>query len=102
MLLDGRREKAPELPEHDGKGDCEPDGETHLHGGEERLGHAQRDRLRDLVGQWTVEPVDQPVVEDERDREADGQRPERDEETRAELVEMLDERRLLAVAKTAR
>ena len=41
-------------------------------------------------------------MERERDGEGDSEREQRDHEPSAQLPEMLDERRLLAVAKTAR
>ena len=41
-------------------------------------------------------------VEDEADDDADDQRAEADEQPLAQLLEVLDERRLLAVAQAAR
>ena len=53
------------------------------------------------VGFIRIDPVDQVLVEDEGDDEADGERPERDQQPGTQLVEVLDERRLLAVPKAA-
>ena len=52
--------------------------------------------------QRLLEPVDQVRVERVRDPEADHDCGERDDDARAELAEMLDERRLLAIGKPAR
>ena len=102
MFLDGGREEAPQLPKDDRQRKREADGEAHLHRSEKGFRNAKRDRLLVLVRQRPVEPVDQPVVEYERDREADHERAEGDEDARAQFVEVLDERRLLAVAKAPR
>ena len=55
-----------------------------------RLGDAERDRLL-VVGQRPRQPVDEVLVEDERDDEAGAERDQRDQSRRAKLVEVLDE-----------
>jgi hypothetical protein len=54
------------------------------------------------VRQRQDQPVDDPVVEDEADDGPDEQSAEADEHPLAQLFEVLDERRLLAVAQAAR
>ena len=66
-----------------------------------RLGDAEGDEL-DVVRERRLQPVDQALVERERDDEGRRDRAQRDEEARAELVEVLDERGLLAVAEAPR
>jgi hypothetical protein len=46
--------------------------------------------------------VQQVAVKDERDREPDRECAKRNKDSRSQLVEMLDERRLLTLAKAAR
>src|SRR5204863_170596 len=52
-----------------------------------------------LGRQRVLQPADQPFVEDVGDDESDPDRDQRNDDPRAELVEMLDEGRLLAVTK---
>jgi hypothetical protein len=52
--------------------------------------------------QRLLQPVNQPVMEDEGDRHADGERAQRDEDAGAQLIEVLDERRLLPVPEAPR
>ena len=76
MGLHCRREKAPELPEHDGQRQREAGHETDLHRSEERLGDTERHRLAPVGGQRSVQPVQEVPMEDERDRKADHERAE--------------------------
>ena len=70
--------------------------------GHERLADRQRRQPAVALRQLQLEPVDQVPVEDVRDDEADEQRAEADEQPLPQLLEMLDERRLLAVPESAR
>ena len=70
--------------------------------GHERLAGVKVTSCRWFFGQRQLELVDQPGVEDEADDGADRERAEADEEALSQLVEMLDERCLLAVVQTAR
>ena len=102
VLLDRGREEPPDLPEDDRQGEQEAREQRHLHRGQERLGGAEGHRLRDPLGERPVQPVEDPSVDRIRRGEPDGQRSERDDDARSQLPEVLDERRLLAVAKTTR
>ena len=55
-----------------------------------------------LGRECVLEPADEMVVERVRDRETYDDRAELDEQPDAQLVEVLDERRLLAVAQAPR
>ena len=61
------------------------------HRGRERLGDAEGDRGL-VAGQRLVGDVEQPGVLPEAEREGDRERGDRDDDARAELVEVLDER----------
>ena len=52
--------------------------------------------------QRLAEPVENAVLKDEGDDRADHNRDDGDDEARAQLIEVLDERRLFAVAKAPR
>ncbi len=90
VLLDRGCEETPELPEDHGQRQREAGPEAHLDRGDERLRHSEGDGHLALR-QGDVQPLDQVVVEDEGDDEADPERGERDQEPGAELVEVLDE-----------
>ena len=100
VRLDGGCEERPRLPEEDRKRERERRDQAHLHRGRERLGHAERHELlvvgsgpvsHSMICSWNAN-----VSEEERD-----DREERDDQPRAELVEVLDERCLLTVVETA-
>ena len=63
---------------------------------------AERREVMVLVGQRLRQRLDQRPWNDECDGEADRDRAERDQEPRPQLVEVLDERGLLAVAEAPR
>ena len=101
-LVEGGREEGPELPEQDGQADHDGRVDADHERGHERLGDAEGDQLPLVRRQGALEPADQVRVEGERDRGRDRERDEHDDDPRAELVEMLDQRRLFAVAKAPR
>src|SRR4029453_13154782 len=101
VLLERGREERPQLPEDDREREREPDPDADHHRGQEGLGHAERGWL-ELVRERPVQPVDDPDVEGEGDREAGDQRDQADDQACAELAEVLDKRRLLAVAQAPR
>jgi hypothetical protein len=101
-LLERGREEAPELPEQDREGERDARHQADLERGQERLGDAEGDQLAAVGRQRPLEPADEVLVEDERHRRRDGERDQRDDDPVAELVEVLDERRLLAVAEAPR
>src|SRR6185437_15883744 len=102
VLRERRGEKGPELPEDDRQGDHERRPEADPDRGRERLDRAEGRRLLQVVRQRPVQPVEDVAVEDVGDDEGDQDRPEHDEEPGPKLAQVLDERRLLAVAKPAR
>ena len=57
---------------------------------------------RYFFGSVELEPVDQPRVQDEADDDPDRERADAHEHAVAQLVEMLDERGLLAMVQAAR
>ena len=61
------------------------------HGGGEWLGDPERDR-GPVAGQRCVGDIQQPAVLPEAEREGDRKRRDRDEDPRAKLVQVLDER----------
>src|SRR5207247_4708300 len=102
VLLDCGGEEAPELPQHHGQREREAGHEADLHRGEKRLRNTESDWISAPCRKRRVQPVQQMPVEDERHHEAEGQGAERDEDARTELVEMLNERRLLTMATAPR
>jgi len=103
LFLERRRKEGPQLPEDDRQGEQEARVQTDLERGQEWLCDSEGDRpAHSTLGQRPVQPMNEVSVEDITDHEPNGQRTQRHEETRAQLVEMLDQRRLLAVAKAPR
>ena len=75
--------------------------------GQERLGGREREqrlalRVEHVLGDVLHEPADDVRVQDVADHAADGDGAEADEQPLAQLVQVLDERRLLAVVEPAR
>src|SRR5262249_17595267 len=68
----------------------------------ERLADRERRELPVPRRKDELQGVDQAPVEDERDDEAEEQRADAREQPLAQLLEVLDERRLLAVSEAAR
>ena len=105
VLLEGRREKAPELPEDDRKREQQPRPQADPERRQERLGDVDRNRVV-LVPvhrrQRPVEPVQQGAVEGVRDASRDGDGDQAEDDSRTKLAEMLDKRRLLPVREAAR
>ena len=63
----------------------------------------KRDELAGAVlRERQLEPVDEPLVQDEADDAADHDRAQADEHPLAQLVEVLDERSLLTVVQAPR
>jgi hypothetical protein len=102
VLLDRGGKEAPELPQDDRQGEREAGHEADLHRGEKRLRNPEGNRIAAARGKGSVQPVQEMPVKDEGDCETDHERAERDEDARTELIEMLDERRLLTLAKAPR
>ncbi len=100
LLGHGRREEPPDLPEEDRQRDGDRHDRAHLHRVRERLDDAEGDQLVLLVGrERALEPIDDPAVEAERDAAGREDREERHDEPVSQLSEVLDERRLLAMAE---
>src|SRR5262249_12521246 len=102
VLGEGRSEERPDLPEDDRQRDDQGGPEADPDRGRERLDRAERGRLLQVVRQRSVQPVEDPTVEDVRDDERGPDRQQTDDEAGPQLAEMLDERDLLAVAKPPR
>jgi hypothetical protein len=80
--LDGRREEAPQLPEHDREGEDEPRVDADGDRRRERLCDAER-HGPDVPRQRVVEPVEHVVVEDVRDDRPDADGADHHEEPTA-------------------
>jgi hypothetical protein len=98
VLLERRREEAPELPEDDRERKREAGDKAHLDRREEGLGDAERHELSLACGGKRLrEPAEDVVLEGERPGEpaSDGEKGE--DEPSAKLVEVLDEGDALGV-----
>src|SRR5439155_11792972 len=73
-----------------------------LHHRQARLGDSEGERLRRLLRQVPVEPVENRGVEDPGEGEAEEQRAETHEDALPQLLEVLDQRYFLAVLEAAR
>ena len=102
VLLNSRGEEGPELPEDDRQGEQERRVERDHDRGRERLDRAEGHRLPQPLRQRPVQPVEQLSVKSIRDSKGDRDRRERDDQSRTELAQVLDERGFLAVAKAPR
>jgi hypothetical protein len=102
VLAQSRGEETPHLPQDDRErqGETGPDADHDR--GHERLGDAERGRPLVIRRKRRVQPVEDLVVEAERDPERDGQRDQADDQTTAQLTEVLDKRRLLPVREATR
>ena len=102
VLRESRGEEGPDLPEDDRHGDQQrrPEADPDRRG--EGFDRAEGGRLPEVVRQRPVQPVEDVAVEDVGDDERDEDRSEHDEQPRPQLAQVLDERRLLAVAEPPR
>ena len=102
MLLEGGREEAPDLPEDDREREQAAREEGDHERGDERLGDTKGDRLAEVVRKRAVQPVEQVPAKDVREDEAEEDGEHADDEARAQLSEVLDERDLLPGAEPPR
>ncbi len=79
VRLNGGREERPRLPEHDRQGKCECGDHAHLHRGRERLGDTERHELL-VVRKRPDEPLHDPLVKGEGEREQRDDRDDRDDQ----------------------
>src|SRR4029077_5385680 len=92
----------PRLPDDHGQRDDEAGVEAQPHRGHERLADRERGPPPVPLRQRRGEEPDQVAVKDVRDDEPDEDRADADEEPLPQLLEMLDERRLLTVPEATR
>ena len=106
-LVHGGHEVLPDLPEDHRQREHDPEVDGDPERGQERLGGREGEQrlalvLEHVVGDVLHEPADDVRVQHVADDAADGDGAEADEQPLAQLVQVLDERGLLAVVEPAR